>query len=334
MSKPKSQQSGSMSAADRAADREPTSADAARAVRAGLGVETRSIERFPTGSEFYVYDIVTSDQRRVVARLATATSRATLAGGVYWRPRLQDVGVPMPALLHADLAPADGFPYTLLERLPGQDLGHVYDQLAPEQRRELAARIVGIQRAVATLPQASGYGFALSYDDPGLRSSWLEVVLGDLERSRGRLSASGVAPLAQVERVRERALAMADQLRAIQPVAFLDDTTTKNVIVHEGRLSGIVDTDFVCFGDPLFTLALTRLALLAHMMDASYADDWQALLALTPDQERALALYVAVFAVGFMSELGQRFNREQPLATDHAYLRRLENILDDALTPL
>lgn len=316
------------------ADREPTSVDAARAVRDGLGVEACGIERFPTGSGFYVFDVVTTDGRRVVARLATAESRATLAGGVYWYDRLRRVGVPIPALLHADLAPASGFPYTLLERLPGQDLGLVYDQLAPQQRRKLAARIVDIQRAVATLPPTSGYGFARSYDDPDLRPSWLDVVLDDLERSRQRLSASGVAPLAHVERVRECALAMADQLRAVEPVAFLDDTTTKNVIVHAGRLSGIVDTDVVCFGDPLFTLALTRLALLAHAMDVSYADDWQALLALTPARERALALYIAVFAVGFMSELGQRFNREQPLAIDPAYLRRLEAILDAALAEL
>lgn len=312
----------------------PTSADAAQTVRAGLGVDIRNIERFPTGSGFYVYDVVTVDGRRVVARLATADSRETLAGGVYWRPWLSGVGVPMPALLAADLTPASGFPYTLLERLPGQDLGQVYDQLTREQRRTLAARIVAVQRAVATLPQASGYGFARSYDDPDLLPGWLDVVLGDLERSRQRLIASGVAPLAHVEHVRQRALAMADQLRAVEPVAFLDDTTTKNVIVHAGTLSGIVDTDVVCFGDPLFTLALTRLALLAHAMDVSYADDWQALLALTPAQRRALTLYIAVFAVGFMSELGQRFNRAEPLAVDQSYLRRLESILDAALVEL
>ena len=325
-----------MSAADPGEHVEPTPtvADAALAVRAGLGVDCRSVERFPTGSGFYVYDVVTTDGQRVVARLATAASRETLAGGVVWRPYLSGVGVPMPALLHADLAPASGFPYMLLERLPGHDLGQVYDQLTREQRRTLAARIVDIQRRVAMLPHASGYGFARSYDDPDLRPSWLDVVLDDLERSRQRLSASGVASPAQVERVRERALAMADQLRAIPPTAFLDDTTTKNVIVHAGQLSGIVDTDVVCFGDPLFTLALTRLALLAHAMDVSYADDWQALLALTPAQERALALYVAVFAVGFMSEVGQRFNREQPLAADAAYLRRLADILDATLATL
>ena len=36
----------------------------------------------------------------------------------------------------------------------------------------------------------------------------------------------------------------------IRPTPFLDDTTTKNVIVHEGKLSGIVDVDWICFGYP------------------------------------------------------------------------------------
>jgi len=64
----------------------PTVADAALAVRAALGVDCRSIERFPTGSGFYVYDVVTTDGQRVVARLATAESRETLAGGVVHLP--------------------------------------------------------------------------------------------------------------------------------------------------------------------------------------------------------------------------------------------------------
>ncbi|HEX8732709.1 MAG TPA: phosphotransferase, partial [Ktedonobacterales bacterium] len=112
---------------------------------------------------------------------------------------------------------------------------------------------------------------------------------------------------------------------------FLDDTTTKNVLVHEGALSGVVDTDYVCFGDPLFTLALTRVALFAHDLDPDYADQWEALLALDDSQRRRLAAYVAVFSLGFMSELGQRFNRDAPEPVDPAYLLRLEAMLDAAL---
>ncbi len=93
----------------------------------------------------------------------------------------------------------------------------------------------------------------------------------------------------------------------------------------------MVDTDHVCFGDPLFTLALTRVALLAHYMDVDYADYWQTLFALDAAQEQALAVYVAVSLVGFMSELGQRFNQAQPQPIDETYLRHLERLLDAML---
>jgi aminoglycoside phosphotransferase (APT) family kinase protein len=310
----------------------PTERDAALAVHAGLGVESLAVERFPTGIVHYVYDVTTAAGRRVVARLATEDSAHLLAGGVYWHERLRGVGAPLPALLYADLAPASGFAFMLLERLPGKDLALVYDQMTHAQRQALAVEIVALQRSVASLPRASGFGFARSYDDPNLLPTWLDVVLADLERSRQRLSANGVAPVAYVERVRQRVMEIAQYLRAVAPVAFLDDTTTKNVLIHDGALSGVVDTDLVCFGDPLFTLALTRLALRAHAMESDYANHWRDLLALDADRQRALTVYTAVFCVGFMSEIGERFNRDVSPPIDYAYLRRLEHILDDLLT--
>lgn len=308
-----------------------TEHDAALAVRAGLHVEARAIERLSVGLCHYVFGVTTDDGRQIVARLATDETRDALAGGVYWHDRLRAVGAPLADLLYADLAPTDGFPYMLLERLPGKDLGLVYERMTSAQRSALAAQIVTLQRAVAGLPRACGYGFARSYDDPDLRASWLDVVLAEVERSQERIATAGIVPIQHVERVRASVLRIADYLRAVAPVAFLDDTTTKNVLVYQGALSGVVDTDCVCYGDPLFTLALTRIALLAHGMDDDYADYWRDLLALTPDQRRALTVYTAVFCLTFMSELGQRFNRDTPEPADSAYLRRLERLLDELL---
>lgn len=311
--------------------RRPTERDVALAVRAELGAEARAIERLTVGICHYVYGVTTADGRRIVARLATEESRDALAGGVYWHERLRGVGAPLAALLGANLSPASGFPYMLLERLPGADLELVYDRMTREQRHRLAAEMVALQRTIATLPRASGYGFAHSYEDPGLCATWLDVVLAEVERSRQRIAAVGVARLSHVERVREHVLEIAGYLRAVPPIAFLDDTTTKNVLVHQDALSGVVDTDFVCFGDPLFTLALTQMALLAHGMDSDYTDHWRDLLTLTAEQQRALTVYTAVFCLTFMSEIGQRFNRDEPIGADNKYLRHLEDILDGLL---
>ena len=62
---------------------------------------------------------------------------------------------------------------------------------------------------------------------------------------------------------------------AVRPTAFLGDITTKNVLVHEGKLSGIVDVDEICYGDPLFVVGLTHMALLAMGADTDYTTGWR-----------------------------------------------------------
>jgi Ser/Thr protein kinase RdoA (MazF antagonist) len=310
----------------------PTERDAEAVVRRALGAGVRSVTRFPTGLCHYVYDVVTDGGRRVVARLSSSVTRDILAGGVYWHLRLRAIGVPLPALLYSDIGPEDACSAMLLERLPGRDLSLVYADLTPAHKRALAAEVVAVQRRVATLAQAPGFGFARSYDDPSLHSTWLDVVQADLERSRRRIAAAGIVDARLIDRVHERVHAISLYLLAVEPTPFLDDITTKNVLIHDGALSGIVDTDYVCFGDPLFTLALTTMALLAAGHDTLYTDAWRAVLDLRPEQVRALDVYTAVFCVNFLSELGQRFNRDEPAPVDLAYQRRLERILDQLLT--
>ncbi len=97
------------------------------------------------------------------------------------------------------------------------------------------------------------------------------------------------------ESARERAArclpAFGREWEKLEPIAFLDDTRTKNVIVHCGRLSGILDA-----------AARAR-----------------------------VELYAAVFCVDFLSELGQRFNRDDAEAVDPARRERLLHILEAEL---
>lgn len=225
-----------------------------------------------------------------------------------------------------------GFPSLLLERLPGDDLGAVYGTLTLPQKRTLAREVAAAQRIAAALPPAAGYGYALTYDDAALRPSWKHVLDASLARSRRRIRRAGLVDPATVERVQAAIDREAARFAGVTPCAFLHDTTTRNVIVHRGRLSGIVDVDTVCFGDGLFALALTRMALRAMSADVAYVDAWAAELGLDREAEERLTLYTAVFCVDFLAEVGQRFNRPAPAPVDPAYRRRLLDLLD-ALLP-
>jgi len=305
----------------------PSEADAVRIAAAFAGEPVRTTARFPQGLAHFVYDVALASGRTLVVRIGRARDRAVLAAAVRWSRRLRPLGVPLPQVLASDTDAE--LPYLVLERLPGADLGDVYASLAPSERRALALEIAAIQARVGVLPDGGGFGFVLDERGPFAQRTWPEVLRASLARSRARIEQAGAVPGDPAGRV-ERALARLEpELSAVRPRPFLDDTTTKNVIVAAGRLSGIVDVDWICYGDPLFPVALTRAALRAQALPLDYVDVWADELAAAGAP--ALHLYTALFCADFLSEMGQRFNRDAPLAADPERVARLSSLLDDEL---
>jgi aminoglycoside phosphotransferase (APT) family kinase protein len=97
----------------------------------------------------------------------------------------------------------------------------------------------------------------------------------------------------------------APYLRAVPPTCFLDDVTTKNVIVQDGVLQGLIDFDVVCYGDPLYQVALTATAVISDVgPDALfYVDELCRLWTLTAEQQRAVWLYAASFGLEFLRRM-------------------------------
>jgi len=276
------------------------------------------VTRFPTGLCHYVFEVVTTNDTAFVVRIASRESRPYMDGGLYWHPSLKAAGVPVPAL-HAS-GVDNSCAYMLLERLPGSDLGLVYGGLSRSSKRSLAEAVAGIQRTVSTLPKARGFGFAFSYEQANAtgKSSWAEVVREGVSRSEERIRRVGRIDLEFVERVRAILARHETYLHSVQPVPFLDDMTTKNVIVDDGALSGIVDTDEVCFGDPLSTVALTNMALLSLGVDTEYIDFWLDAMQATRQQRAMMLVYSIVCCLDFMGELGQVFNKHVEFSEERA----------------
>lgn len=313
----------------------PTEQDAETIVQNTLHEPVRFITRFQTGLCHYVYDILTASNTAVVVRIARSDAAATLTGAVYWSRLLRPLGVPLPRILHAELQPqSTPFPFLLLERLPGTDLGHVYPQLSQKEKRCIVKEVVHAQALVNGLSQGNGFGYALGYEAPFPHRTWTEVILASLARSRSRIAQGAVFDGAIVDRLHDKLPKFARYLDHVSPTPFLDDTTTKNVIVHDGRLSGIVDVDVVCFGDPIWTIGLTQMALLGSAYSRDYVEMWCDFAEMTAEQRNVLTLYTAIFCVDFMSEVGQAFNRDTPADIDQQKVRRLTRIFEDLMQAL
>ena len=313
---------------------EPDLQDIENIVREYLGEGIKSAVRFPTGLCHFVYDLKTLSGHGYAIRIASSQdSLEQLHGNVYWYDQMVKLGIPVPHMFHHNLA--GQFPFVLIERFPGTDLGNVYSDLTLSQKKNIVHEIVSIQEKVSALPEASGFGYALSYDDPNLKRhpGWADVIESSLTRARKWIGDVGVCDPRHVDRVARAARRNGALFKQVKPTAFLDDTTTKNVIINNGRLSGIVDLDEICFGDRLYTVALTNMALLARKERTDYIDLWCERLSLDQNSRTLLALYTAIHCLTFMGEIGQKFNKEEA-DVDRDKIEHFERVLDGLLQAL
>ena len=135
----------------------------------------------------------------------------------------------------------------------------------------------------------------------------------------------------RAEPLRNAANGLAAHFESIRPRAFLDDITTKNVLIHEGNLAGIVDVDEICFGDRIAPIGLTKASLLSRGFVIDYIDYWSEALHLNEVERKALDFYAAASAFCFLAEQGQRFNRDGPVSVNTDEVRKLESLFDELI---
>lgn len=309
----------------------PAEIQARALVEKSLRKRVARVSRFKTGYEHYVFEcfLEGADSGSVVARMNTSSRRARLEGAIALSRALRPLGVPLPEILHADL---DGeYPSLILERFPGKDLGYVYPELNEDQLHDLATELARIQRIVSTTPSGPGFGYAVT---SGLapQESWSEVLFLNLRRSQRRLEGQDLIRSELAASVAQALQDRREELDRQAPIPFLHDITTKNVLIHDGKLSGIVDVDDLCFGDPLLPIALTRTSLLRNGENTRYIDVWMKTSGREEDQE-TLDLYTAVFCLDLISEYGMRFNGNVP-QTRPEDLLVLEELLAQLLQKL
>lgn len=295
-----------------------------------LGVQPLEVRRFLTGAMHYVYEATFEGHPPVVVRIAASYGHAAMRGAAQLSRLLRPRGVPLPAILAENL---DGpFPCLILERLPGTDLGDVVGNLSKDQAEAVATAVVASQRIVAGLPVAAGkYGYAVSCETAP-HTSWSQVLSSHFERSRKHIAAAGIYDVEEVEPLFAVLADMDDEINSVAPTPFLHDTTTKNVIVTaEGKFSGIVDVDDLCFGDPRFAVALTSVALLAWSLPLDYTAAWIRIAGFAED--RLFRVYLALFLADFMSERGMQFNRDKA-DINPEYDQRLRQLYREAFAQL
>jgi aminoglycoside phosphotransferase (APT) family kinase protein len=264
-----------------------------------FGAEPARVERMGYGHFNVVYDVRLPDQTGLIVR-TNRRDPSVMLGTERNLRTLGALGVPVPEILAFDpsLARYDAA-YMVLARIPGRDLGFELERMDRAQMAALAEQIVEFQRLAATLPTGQGFGW-VAIDQPGPYPSWPAVIERDVRRHLA--NAAPLLPSGLEARVRALVALFADELAAVAPAPFLDDLTTKNVLIEDGRLRGVVDFDWICYGDRRHWLGLTQTAVVTQAPPAAefYVEELCRLCGVAPRERRLIALYSALFALDFV----------------------------------
>jgi aminoglycoside phosphotransferase len=247
---------------------------------------------------------VDTDTRTVIVR--TNHDPSVYAGTVANLDTLRGLGLSVPTVLRADLT-CERFPfaYVMTDAFPGRDLRYELAAMTSAQMTVLAEQIVAFERKIGALPLGRGYGF-VPIGAIGPHRTWADSIRADRsdslasrpsrgseDRERARLAVDVRAGLDGAEQ----------RLSTVGPHCFLDDLTIKNVIVSGGALTGVVDFDVVCYGDPMYWLALTQVAVCSDVGTAGefYVDELTRFWSPSDEERANLALYSAVHGIEFLT---------------------------------
>ncbi|EHL32690.1 aminoglycoside phosphotransferase family protein [Legionella drancourtii] len=309
----------------------PNEQIASSVVRSMTGEQVLSAMRMVTGEQNFVYAVRTPAAEYVL-RMTDISHKHKFHAAIAWQKILLPLGVPLAEFIKSDL---DGkyspYPALLMMRLPGDDLINVYPHLTDSDKKNLANEMINIQALCNRLHECSGYGILDSYDDISTEKTWYEFLFKRLELYKEQITNTALFTPKLATQVLNVAKCMEDSFRIIRPMPFLWDASERNVLVHNGKITGIVDVDEICFGDPLLVIALTSTCLELEGLDTIYTDYWAAGLHLDKSAQVRLDFYRLFYAIAFMRKHSMQtanskkvmFDTEKLLSIFHHSLERL-----------
>ena len=279
--------------------------------RATFHDEPAKIKRCSVGLANYVF-IVEIKGSKYTVRLST--EKNAYNDTVRLLGKLTEIGIPVPRVLYC--GSFEQYDYVVLSYIEGEELWAVYKQLTKEDKKILAKEIVHIQREVS-----------LRLSEHAEDWTWLDFVHEILDRAKVLIDENGFFETEKVIRVESQIPILQMYFEKVEPISYLDDVTTKNLLVKDGHISGIIDVDWIGMGDVLTFAALTYVALLNMGYDTDYVSFILDEMDADDIQRKAFLFYSLMYCVDFMGERGTKY-KDKVVEVNSQIIDRLNDIYD------
>lgn len=269
------------------------------------------IERCGTGIANYVF-IVSTAAEKFVFRCSKDTN--AYKDSIYWLGKLSVCEIPIPKILSQ--GKYKEYSYLILSYIRGDDIGNVYYQLNDREKKQIAKEVIAIQRKVSRIDIVTDAQW-----------TWNSFIEEMLNRAEKRIKQNRYFDAAKVHNIRNLQCEIQEYLNMVRPIPYLDDISTKNLLIYEGRLSGIIDIDWIGLGDMLTFAAMTKAALLNMDLDTRYVDYLLDEIHPNAAEYKAFIFYCLIFCVDFMGERGMQF-LDKVIPVNDTIVKRLNGIFD------
>ncbi|MCL2774092.1 MAG: phosphotransferase [Oscillospiraceae bacterium] len=289
-----------------------------------LNITPMELTRFPNGLCHSVYYVKTETGEFV---LRVTESKWHYDGSVKWLNELARLEIPIPQILKN--GQYGNVYYTLITYINGKDLGEVYHTLNDSEKRDIVRELVEIQRKVSTLPSDMIDG-----SDNYSPATCMENVKCKIKMSRESIAENKVFDPNLCDAVAGLAKTFTDYFANVKPTAYLNDIQTNNVLIHDGKLEGIVDIDEIGYGDPFRIVGLTNSILLFMNEDTKYIDYWLDEIKANTIQRKVVTFYTLLYCIGLMGERGSKFGNDTVVPVNQDEVKLLNSIYNKLLTML
>lgn len=267
------------------------------------------IERCGVGIANYVFIISTADEKFIIR---CSKEKDAYKDTVYWLDKLSECAISIPIVLVE--GKYKGYSYLILSYIPGDDIGTVYRKLDDSEKKQIAKEVIEIQRKVSEI-------------DIQMNAEWSWNCFIDemLDRAEERMKRNNYFDINKIYIIKKLQQEIQEYLDQVQPTPYLDDISTKNLLIYEGKVSGIIDIDWLGFGDMLTFIALTKVALLNMDLDTRYIDYLLDEIHPNTITYKTFIFYCMVFCVDFVGERGMQF-LDKKIPVNESIIKRLNDI--------
>jgi RimJ/RimL family protein N-acetyltransferase len=238
-------------------------------------------------------------------------------------PQFKALGISVPDILAEDysknLIP---FSYQVLSKIDGDDLGQIIETLSDQQLQNLAKEVANIFKKVRTIPASDKYGIIWGGGDNELSDTWTERMEIWVEESMQRGLSTGVMDDETAAIAKNLYRQYQPYFASIKPTTYYGDICSKNIMIHKGVFSGLVDLDGLTQGDYLEAVGRIKLSWYGTPHGDTYSTAIMNELGLTQEQRHFVTMYALLNQISWACENGIQFNQNTKAKVDQDKKRR------------